>query len=71
MAVTPLDEWLQYLKDEYIKPDTNVPGLKEARERLEYLRMSPEQRRAYDNYLDTLVRDTDVMKTKLLEVSSE
>ena len=67
MAVTPLDEWLQYLKDEYIKPDTNVPGLKEARERLEYLCMSPEQRRAYDNYLDTLVRDTDVMKTKLLE----
>lgn len=29
--------------------------------------MSPEERRAYDNYLDTLVRDTDVMKTKLLE----
>lgn len=67
MAITPLDEWLQYLKDEYIKPDTTVPGLKEARERLEYLRMSPEERRAYDNYLDTLVRDTDVMKTKLLE----
>ena len=29
--------------------------------------MSPADRRAYDNYLDTLVRDTDVMKTKLLE----
>ena len=29
--------------------------------------MSPEERRAYDNYLDTLVRDTDIMKTKLLE----
>ena len=67
MAVTPLDEWLQYLKDEYIKPDTTVPGLKEARERLEYLRMSPDERRAYDNYLDTLVRDTDVLRTKLLE----
>ena len=67
LAVTPLDEWLQYLKDEYIKPDTKVPGLKEARERLEYLRMSDEERRAYDYYLDTLVRDTDVMKTKILE----
>jgi len=71
MAVTPLDEWLQYLKDEYIKPDTNVPGLKEARERLEYLRMSPKERQAYDNYLDNLVRDTDVMKTKLLEARIE
>ena len=67
LAVTPLDEWLQYLKDEYIKPDTTVPGLREARERLEYLKMSLEERRAYDYYLDTLVRDTDVMKTKLLE----
>ena len=67
MAVTPLEEWLQYLKDEYIRPDTTVPGLREARERLEYLRMSVDERRAYDNYLDTLVRDTDVMKTKLLE----
>ena len=67
LAVTPLDEWLQYLKDEYIKPDTTVPGLKEARERLEYLKMSQNERQAYDHYLDTLVRDTDVMKTKLLE----
>ena len=67
LAVTPLEEWLQYLKDEYIKPDTTVPGLREARERLEYLRMSPEEQRAYDHYLDTLVRDTDVMKTKILE----
>ena len=71
MAVSPLEEWLQYLKDEYIKPDTKVPGLIEARERLEYLRMSPEERRDYDNYLDNLVRDTDVMKTKLLEARIE
>ena len=67
LAVTPLEEWLEYLKDEYIRPDTKVPGLMEARERLEYLKMSEEERRVYDNYLDTLVRDTDVMKTKLLE----
>jgi len=67
LAVTPLEEWLRYLKDEYIKPDTTVPGLQEARERLEYLKMSPEERHAYDHYLDTLVRDTDVLKTQLLE----
>ena len=29
--------------------------------------MSEEERRIYDHYLDTLIRDTDVMKTKLLE----
>ena len=71
LAKTPLEEWLQYLKDEYIKPDTTVPGLQEARERLEYLRMSPEERRAYDNYVINFARDTDVMKTKLLEARIE
>ena len=67
LAVSPLEEWVAYLKDEYIRPDTTVPGLKEARERLEYLRMTPEQQREYDYYMDTLVRDTDVERTKLLE----
>lgn len=71
LATDPLEEWMRYLKDEYISPDTTAPGLKEARERLEYLRMSPEQQRAYDNYLDTLVRDTDVLKTQLLEAKLE
>lgn len=70
-AVTPLEEWLQYLKDEYISPDTTVPGLKEARERLEYLKMSDKERSIYEHYLDSLVRDTDVMKTKLLEARIE
>ena len=67
LAVTPFEEWLEYLKNEYIRPDTTVPGLMEARERLEYLKMSEEERRIYDHYLDTLIRDTDVMKTKVLE----
>lgn len=70
-AVTPLEEWLQYLKDEYISPDTTVPGLKEARERLEFLRMSDKERSIYEHYLDSMVRDTDVMKTKLLEARIE
>ena len=62
---------MQYLKDEYIRPDTTVPGLIEARERLEYLRMSDKERRVYDNYVYNLGRDTDVMKTKLLEARIE
>ena len=67
LAADPLEEWVRYLKDEYISPDTKAPGLKEARERLEYLRMTPEEQRAYDYYIDTLVRDTDVERTKILE----
>lgn len=37
VALTPLDEWIEYLKDGTIRPDTTAPGLKEAREKLKYL----------------------------------
>ena len=34
VAVTPLEEWMNYLKDGTIRPDTTAPGLGEAREKL-------------------------------------
>lgn len=68
LATDPLEEWIRYLKDEYISPDTTAPGLKEAKERLEFLRMTPEQQRAYDHYIDTMVRDADVYRTQMLEI---
>ena len=71
LATDPLDEWIRYLKDEYISPDTTVPGLKEGRERLEYLRMTPEQQRKYFHDIDTQVRDTDVLRTQILEARIE
>ena len=37
VARTPLEEWLDYLKNNRIKDDTRTPGLKEARQRLLYL----------------------------------
>ena len=68
LATDPLEEWIRYLKDDYISPDTTAPGLKEAKERLEYLRMTPEQQRSYDHYIDTMVRDADVYRTQMLEI---
>jgi predicted transposase/invertase (TIGR01784 family) len=44
VALTPLDEWIEYLKDGTIRPDTTAPGLKEAREKLKYYSMSPQER---------------------------
>ena len=62
-----LEEWMDYLKNERIRPDTTAPGLQEARQRLDLLMMSDAERRRYERDLDTLVRDTDVMRTQLLE----
>lgn len=41
VAVTPLEEWMDYLKDGRIRPDTTAPGLGEAREKLRYYSMPP------------------------------
>jgi predicted transposase/invertase (TIGR01784 family) len=62
-----LEEWMDYLKNERINPDTTAPGLQEARKRLDLLRMTDVERRRYEHDIDTLVRDTDVMRTQLLE----
>jgi len=61
------EEWMDYLKNERIRPDTTAPGLREAKQRLDKLAMTDEERREYEHYMDTLVRDTDVERTKILE----
>jgi len=45
-----MDEWMRYLKVGYIDPDTEVPGLKEAMERLNVLKMTVAELRAYEDY---------------------
>lgn len=63
VAVSPLEEWVRYLKDGIISPDTVTPGLPEAREKLRYWAMSKEERTAYEAHLDALVVQTDVIST--------
>ena len=63
VAVTPLDEWMRYLKDGVIAADTSAPGLGEAREKLKYYSMSPEDQRAYDEHLNAVMIQNDVLNT--------
>ena len=49
-----LEEWMRYLKEGVIDPDTTAPGLKEAYERLVYDAMSASKRKAYDDFIDEL-----------------
>ena len=55
VAVTPLDEWMRYLKDGVIAPDTTAPGLGEAREKLRYYSMTDKERHAYDEHLNAVM----------------
>ena len=60
---SPLDEWLTYLKTGKVKEDTRTPGLQEVKLKLQYLSMSPKQRRAYEEHIDTLRYQDDVLNT--------
>ena len=63
VATTPLDEWIKYLKDGMIRPDTTTPGLREAREKLKYYSMSSQERHAYDEHLNVIMIQNDVLDT--------
>ena len=67
VAVTPLDEWMKYLKDGVIQPDTTAPGLREAQEKLKYYSMTPQERHAYDEHLSAIMIQNDVLDTAKLE----
>lgn len=67
VAVTPLEEWMAYLKDGTIRPETQTPGLKEAREKLKYYDMSPSERHAYDEHINAIMIQNDVLSTSRLE----
>ena len=67
IAVTPLEEWMDYLKRGTIRPDTMTPGLGEAREKLRYYSMTPEDRYAYDEHLNAVMIQNDVLDSAKLE----
>lgn len=71
VAKTPLEEWVRYLKTGIIDPDTTAPGLPEAREKLRYYDMSPEERHEYDEHINAIMIQNDVLNTAKLEGLTE
>ena len=71
VATTPIEEWLDYLKNNRIKDDTSTPGLKEARQKLLYMTMSDKERRAYDEHMDDIMVQNDVLDTAKMEGRAE
>ena len=67
VAVTPLEEWIEYLKTGTIRSDTTAPGLGEARKKLVYYNMDKADKLAYDRHLDALMIQNDVLSTAKLE----
>ena len=67
VAKTPLEEWIDYLKSGHIKDDTTAPGLQEARQKLQYIKMNEKERLAYDRHMDNVMVQNDVLFTAKME----
>ena len=61
VAISPLEEWMEYLKNGIIKENTSAPGLCEAREKLQYYSMSDAERYAYDEHINAVMIQNDVL----------
>ncbi len=54
IAKDTLDEWIYFLKNEEIKGDFKAKGLEKAKQELDILKLSHEERQAYERYQDDL-----------------
>ena len=71
LAENHLEEWLRYLKDGIIAEDTTAPGLQEAKRKLEYMAMSKAEKLAYDEHLNAVMIQNDVISTNRMEAHAE
>ena len=71
VATTPIEEWIDYLKNGRIKEDTVTPGLQEARKKLQYISMNEKERHAYEAHMDDIMVQNDVLDTAKMEGRAE
>ncbi|MCZ2532667.1 Rpn family recombination-promoting nuclease/putative transposase [Bacteroides fragilis] len=71
VAVTPLEEWIEYLKTGVIHPDTKAPGLEEARRKLVYYNMNKAEQLAYDEHINAIMIQNDVLSMAAMEGRQE
>ena len=69
--VTALGEWMRYFRWGYIDPETKVPGLKEARERLNVLNLSEQERKRYEYDVYDSIYEEDIVDTARFEGRQE
>ena len=71
VARTPIEEWMRYLKDAVISDDTTAPGLQAAREKLAYMSMTEQERRAYTDYMVSVRAARDAWETSIDEAEAK
>jgi len=62
-----LDEWIYFFKNSEIKPEFKAKNIQLARQKLDILKMSEGERRAYEKYLMNKAYETEVMDTAIFD----
>lgn len=63
LAVTPLEQWMHFLKHSKLPEGANAPGLKEAARELRISQLTREERRDYEKYIDNMLSLEDVVES--------
>ncbi len=71
VATTPFDEWIYFLKNETIEESFTAKGLAEAKEILDIMKLSPEERRLYEKHKENIRSKKTTMYTAKEEGRAE
>ena len=63
LAKNTLDEWIYFFKHEEIKPGFSAKGLLKAKTEFDVLKLSEEERKSYERYLDDLHYQASMVKS--------
>jgi len=66
VAKDTLDEWINFLKNETIPDNPKAKGLAKAAQELDYLKMSEEERRAYNKYQEDRHHEASIYESTYL-----
>ncbi len=67
VAKSPLDEWMYLFKHSAIKSDFKAKGIAEAAEVLNEMKMSKEERKAYERHIENLMHSKGIYETAIFE----
>lgn len=63
-----LDEWIYFLKTGEVKEDFTAPGLPEAKDRLDKMKLTPEERKQYEAFVERLRKFASYQQTEIAAI---
>lgn len=66
-----LDEWIYFLKNESIRDDFKSKNIDKAKDKLDILKLSPEQKEVYERFMIGIARERDIIQSNREESFDE